>query len=116
MKTLQKTLMNATLASSFTSEVLDLRHLYCFSLQVIAAGSAFGGSWVFQGSNDEIDPTFTSPVPTNWTTIGSSTNVSAAGSTMTNLDGQGYAWGRFVFTTGGTPNGTLTVKFNGKGA
>lgn len=103
------------MTGNFTSKVLDIRHIYCFALQYIITGSAFGGTITFQGSNDATNDPENQP-PTNWSTVGSPVTVSAAGSTIVNFDGQGYAFFRVIYATSGSPNGSLTVLFNGKGA
>lgn len=117
MKTLQKKLIDdvSLTEASVASQVMDIRHIYCFSCQYVVAGSAFGGTLTFQGSNDIVDLE-NSQTPTNWSTIGSAVTISAAATTMINFDGQGFAYFRAIFATGGTPTGTLSVVFNGKGA
>jgi len=112
------TVMNATINSS----PLNLIRTINFAIQIVFTGTPTG-SFQLQASCDPgaaSAATFQQTTvnnPVNWTNIGSSTSVNAAGSVIWNIVDVGYNWVRVVYTdsSGGSATSTITVStFSGK--
>lgn len=97
--------VNHSMASSFQSAGQFLDHYTIYSIQAVYTGSPVG-TLSLASSNDGV----------TWDTItGTSTAVSAAGSTMFNVTITGYKWVRLEYVaTSGT--GTLNAFYVGKGS
>lgn len=98
-------LVNAhTMGADFQSIGQPLEHYTIYSVQAVYTGSPVG-TLTLSSSNDGV----------TWDTIsGTSQSVSAAGSTMWNVQGAGYLFVRleYAFTSG---SGSLSAIYVGKG-
>jgi hypothetical protein len=94
------------LSGNLTSDPIDVRLQYGFSVFAIWSGTAPSGTLKIQASPDGIN---------NWADVGVSTSVSGAtGSWFTNQQWQFYPYVRFVYTrVSGT--GSMDLWFTGKG-
>lgn len=103
---------------SQTSPALLLEHVVNFAIQVVFTGAP-SGTLKLQASCDygRPDASFNiSSQVTNWGDItGSSTVVATAGTITYNFEDCGFTWVRLVWTPTGSV-GTLSAKFNSKGA
>ena len=112
------TLSGTDLSSNVTSDPIWLGHIAHYSIQLIFTGTPMG-AFKLQASNDEGAKTnnLENASITNWTDItGSSTNITAAGDLLYNVENAGYRWVRLVWTDSATVTGTLTVaRYNLKG-
>lgn len=104
--TADKVIVNHDMSGSVTSEVLDVRLQYGFTVFAAASGAAPAGTFKIQASPDGI--TFTD-VPTL------SNTFSGAATYFTNQQWQHYPYIRLVYTTAGGSVGTLNVWFTAKG-
>lgn len=112
MKNILKKLIDGSLGVSAASELIDIRQIYTLAVQHTASGTV-AGTLTLQGSNDVIDPV-NGYAPTNWATIGTPVTLSTPGSAMINLEAQGYAWFRVIFTAN-AGSGALLVTLSAKG-
>jgi hypothetical protein len=112
------TVMNANLLSV----PLQLQNVLFYNIQIVYTGTPTG-TWSLQASSDN-SATQTAQgknpyVPVNWTTIPSSAQVvTAAGSTMYNVEWAGYNFVQLVYTdgSGGSSAAVITdCTFNAKG-
>jgi len=107
---------NIDIATSFTSQGINLISIYAYSIQAVHSGTA-AGTFKLQGSNDPGDNGSGQGVsqPTNWTDISDSPQaVSGAGSVLWDVTECSYRWVRMIYTaTSGT--GTLNAIINTKG-
>lgn len=117
----KSTVLNATVNST----PLQLLDSYTYAIQVVVAGTPTG-NFKLQGSADPaalavaMGQVPTNSLPTNWTDLGVSATVSAAGSVILEPKQAfpGYTWVRVVYTdtSGGSSTATVTsANFNGKG-
>ena len=106
----RKVLNNKSMASSFSSDVQQLDHIYGFSIQIVFTGTP-SGAFKVQVSNDEVE---TEGQVTNWSDVaGSSTSISTAGDLTYNYDGIFSKWVKVVYTRvsgTGTANAQLYMK------
>lgn len=110
-------LSSSDITGSPASAAIDANQLFACSVQGVVAGSSPVGALKIQASNDvSIAGNLETFVPTNWTDIGMSAqvSVSGAGTVLIPKIDLSYRWIRIVFTfTSGT--GTITAKVNASG-
>lgn len=115
----QALLTAGDMTTTLNSAPLEMAYMLGFCMQVIYTGAPVG-SLILQVSNDVPSPMdanfqYAGFVPTNWTTLPTTTTaISAAGSTIFNFDGQYYRYVRanYVPSSG---SGSLTITGNTKG-
>lgn len=119
--------ISAVGSATRTSAVIDARHLYRISGQVIVgAGAATAGSMQLQYSCDPIAAVNVTPAAitgvTNWSNFGTAVTVSGAATqsilfSSIPFSDIGYTWIRAVYTdtSGGTGAGLVTVNLNFQG-
>lgn len=107
--------MNTTI----TSPAMQLKNIYGYSIQAVAAGDTPSGTFKLQSSCDPCalgPPTFA--LPTNWTDITNSFyTISAAGNFEWNVRDAMYNWVRLIYTdaSSGASTSLLTATINCKG-
>ena len=112
------TLDGTDMTSNISSDAIWLGHVVNFSVQAIYTGSTPNGTLKLQASNDEgsKDNDIASSSITNWTDIPSETvTVTAAGSSLFNVENCGYRWFRLVWVDNTSTAGTLSARYNIKG-
>lgn len=99
---------------SVSSNAVDIQQVVKMSAQVVAGVGNITGSLQAQVSNDDNVPMSSgkTPVPTNWSNLGSAIALSAAGITLIPQQDMCYRYLRFVFTdtSGGTGSSNLSVQ------
>lgn len=117
MRTNNKIILDGTTMGGTTavdSSIISLESVYCYSIQIVAAGATASGSVQMKVSNDQgVDELGTGV--THWALLDSATSVSALGTTMVNKDGVGYRWLKVTYTPA-SGSGTLTLTINTKGS
>jgi hypothetical protein len=112
------TLSGVDMEAGITSNPIWLGHIVNFSIQLVFTGAP-NGAFKLQASNDEGSNDFriANATITNWTDVAnSSTNVSAAGSILYNIENSGYRWVRLVWTDSASDTSAITVaRYNVKG-
>lgn len=103
--TADKVIANHDMSGSVTSEALDVRLQYGFTIFAVASGAAAGGTIKVQASPDG----------TTWADIGVSNTFTGTGTWLSNQQWQFYPYVRLVYTTAGGSVGTLNVWFTAKG-
>lgn len=107
--------------SNIESKPLWLAHIIHYSVQTVYTGTP-NGTLKIQGSNDDgvgtNDPKKVDANIQNWTDLGVSDTITAAGSTMFNVENCGYKWVRLVWTDSSSGIGSTisSCRFNVKGA
>lgn len=111
-------LSGTDMTSDITSDPVWLGHIMVLSVQTVYTGTP-NGTLKLQGSNDLGSISGSKPITgiTNWTDLGVSDSVSAAGSTMFNVADTGYRWFRLVWedSSSGNPSTITSARFNVKG-
>lgn len=115
MKPFQKALLtNIVLSANRASDAVLVIDLYGYCIQAVITGTPTG-TLKLQASCDPFKyAQSTQPqVPTNWTDIAdTSVAVSAAGSTMWNINGAFYTFVRLVYTDGSSGSSTAVITAN----
>jgi hypothetical protein len=101
-----------SMGADATSEGILIDQIFGLSFQCVYTGSPVGDLYIQASCDDVAKP----ELATTWTNIsGATVAISAAGSTLFNIDKPYYKFVRVFFdrTSG---SGALTVTYNGKGA
>lgn len=111
------TLDGTDMTANIASDAIWLGHIVNYAVQVVYSGAGINGTLKLQASNDEgsNDLKLKSPTITNWTDV-STQAVTAAGSTMFNVQDCGYRWVRLVWIDSSSTAGTISsARINVKG-
>lgn len=120
MRTYNEIMVNAEdMDADITGPATELQNIYGYSIQAVYTGATCDGTIKLQCSVDPVrNATPSPPQPATWTDIAdSSYTITSSGSYVWNVENVMYTWVRVVFTdgSGGTNDGTLTLRINAKG-
>lgn len=113
MRNLCSTLLQASNASTQTSQVLDAGQLISISAHTIQGDSTMAGSVKIQASNDPTPQGAQHFTPTNWVDIPSVTaSITAGAPVLLTISQSTYRWLRVVVTVTTPGSSTMTVNIN----